>query len=88
MFISSREIATIVGLELTFRITQWISTNTPVNCKLDTAYDNDITFDIDEALEYCKIKMLKDRTKKEFFPYLVKLKNYQVRGVFDTPRSA
>ncbi len=35
-----------------------------------------------------KIQILHDSTKKEFFPYLVKLKNCQVRGMFENARSA
>ena len=86
MFISSNEIETIMSREFTVRLSQWISTDSPVSHEL--GHDHAIRFDIDEALEFCKIKMLHDSTKKEFFPYLVKLKNYQVRGMLENARSA
>ncbi|MGB6018091.1 MAG: hypothetical protein WBF77_00675 [Sulfurimonadaceae bacterium] len=88
MFISSNDIATIMSQELTVRLSQWISANTPVRHQNELGYENAIRFDIDEAIEFCKIKMQQDNTKKEFFPHLVKLKNCQVRGMFQNARSA
>ncbi len=88
MFISSQNVETVLGRELTTRLCQWLSTNSPVTCKKDPGYEHGLQFNIDEALEFCKIKMLQDSTKKEFFPHLAKLKNYQVRGMFHNDRSA
>ncbi|MDA3945450.1 MAG: hypothetical protein PF439_02065 [Helicobacteraceae bacterium] len=88
MFISSHNVETVMGQELTARLCQWLSGNSPVNCKKDPGYEHGIQFNIDEALEFCQIKMLQDSTKKEFFPHLAKLKNYQVCGMFENARSA
>ncbi len=88
MFISSNDVATIMSMELTVRLAQWISTSTPVTHEIVPGHESAVRFDIDEALEFCKIQILHDSTKKEFFPHLVKIKNYQAREMFDNDRSA
>jgi len=88
MFVSSNEIATIMSQELAVRLSQWIRANSPVTHEKETGHESAIRCDIDEALKFCKIHILHDNTKKEFFPHLAKIKNYQVRGMFDTARSA
>lgn len=88
MFISSNEIAAIMNQELAVRLSQWISAHTPVTHENELGHESAIRFDIDEALEFCKIQILRDSTKKEFFPHLVKIKNYQARGMFENARSA
>lgn len=88
MFISSTEIATVTSQEFALRLSQWISAHTPVKHENELGYEHAIRFDIDEAIEFCMIKMKFDSTKKEFFPYLVELKSCQVRGMFADVRSA
>jgi hypothetical protein len=88
MFISSKEVEVMLGREIAVRLCAWISSYTPVSCKEVSATDNNIDFDIDEAIEFTKIKMHQDSFKREFFPHLVKLKHGKVVGAFETVCSA
>lgn len=88
MFISSKEVETMLGLEIAVRLCEWIKGYTPVACKEVFGSENAMRFNIDEAIEHAKIKMLHDSFKREFFPHLVKLKHYKVSGVFQNARSA
>lgn len=88
MFISSKEVEVMAGRELAMRLCEWISSYTPVCCREVNGFENEIRFDIDEALEYVKIKMHHDSFKQEFFPHLVKLKHAKVIGAFESVRSA
>ena len=88
MFISSKEVETMVGRELAVRLCEWISVYTPVTCREVFGSDKTIRFNIDEAIEYSKIKMHHDSFKREFFPHLVRLKHFMVCGAVKTVRSA
>jgi len=88
MYISSKEVEIMVGRELALRLCGWISSYTPVCCREVNGLESEICFDIDEALEYVKIKMHQDSFKREFLPHLVKLKQAKVIGVFESVRSA
>jgi hypothetical protein len=88
MFISSKEVEAMVGREIAVRLCEWIKAYSPVTCKEEFGLENAVRFNIDEAIEFAKIKMLHDSFKREFFPHLVKLKHYKVCGTFDTVRSA
>ncbi len=88
MFISACNVETILGEELATRLCDWLCVNAPVCCKKDFGYGQGFAFDIDDALEFCKIRMLQDSGKKEFFPHLVRLKNCQVSGAFEHARPA
>jgi len=88
MFISSKEVEVMVGRELAERLCEWISSYTPVSCREVFGPVNEIYFDIDEAMEFAKIKMHQDSFKREFFPHLVKLKHAKVIGALESVRSA
>jgi hypothetical protein len=88
MFISSKEVEVMVGRELAIRLCEWISIYTPVCCREVLGFESEICFDIDEAMEYAKIKMHQDIYKREFFPHLVKLKHAKVIGTFESVHSA
>ena len=88
MFISSKEVEAMVGREIAVRLCEWIRAYSPVTCKEEQGQENAVRFNIDEAIEFAKIRMLHDSFKREFFPHLVKLKHYKVCGTFNTARSA
>lgn len=88
MFISSHNVETALGLETAACLCEWLRLNAPVCCKRGDDHGGDFQFDIDDALEFCKIRMLYDDKKKEFFPYLARLKSCQVSGMFGHARSA
>jgi hypothetical protein len=78
MFISSKDVEALFGHELAIRLCEWIRGNTPITCIKEREYENAIGFDIDEALEFSKIRMFDDPFKREFFPLFVKLKRQMV----------
>jgi len=78
MFITSKEVEAVVGKELAERICEWLRTSSPVSCILEQGSENAIRFNIDEAMEFSKIKMKSDAIKREFFPHIAKLKQYKV----------
>jgi len=78
MFITSKEVETVVGKELADRLCEWLRTCSPVSCIADQGGENAIRFDVDEALDFSKIKMQHDALKREFFPCIAKLKQYKV----------
>jgi len=80
MFISFREVETLVGPELAARMCEWVRSVTPVTCLVEQEQSNSAWFDIDEAIEFSKIKMHHDAAKREFFPHFVKLKQALVRA--------
>ncbi len=88
MFISSKEVEAMVGREIGDRLCEWIRAYSPVSCKEEHGSENVIRFNIDEAIEFSKIKMHHDSFKREFFPHLVKLKHGKVCGTFEAVRSA
>jgi hypothetical protein len=88
MFISSKEVEVVVGQDLGIRLCEWIRAYSPVSCKEESGSENVVWFNIDEAIEFAKIKMLHDSFKREFFPYLVKLKHYKVCSAVNSARSA
>ena len=88
MFISTKEVEMMLGRELALRLCEWISVYSPVTCKEVFGYEKEIRFNIDEAIEFAKIKMHKDSFKREFFPHLVKLKHAKVIGAFESACSA
>ncbi|MCJ7766497.1 MAG: hypothetical protein MUP09_11225, partial [Thiovulaceae bacterium] len=61
---------------------------TPVACSEEQGDEDEVRFNIDEAIEFAKIRMLHDSFKREFFAHLVKLKHYKVCGTFNNVRSA
>jgi hypothetical protein len=88
LFISSKEVETVVGRELAVRLCDWIRAYTPVSCKVGQGEESALLFDIDEAIAFSKIKMRQDTYKREFFPYLVKLKQYKVCSSLEAVCSA
>ncbi|WP_345977437.1 hypothetical protein [Sulfurimonas sp. HSL3-7] len=88
MFISSKEVEMILDQELSVRLCEWISSYSPVSCKEVFGSENEIRFNIDEAIEFAKIKMHRDSFKREFFPHLVRLKHCKVCDTFNTAHSA
>ena len=79
MFISSKEVETLFGRELAMRLCEWIQNHTPVTCI--KAEDRErMGFDIDEAMDFAKIRMHTDALKREFFPHFVKLKQHRVKA--------
>ena len=80
MFISYHEVETLVGKELADRLCEWVRVHTPVTCIAEQGHENAVKFDIDDALEFVQIKMRQDAVKREFFPYIVKMKQYKVRA--------
>jgi len=88
MFISSKEVEAIIGRELSVRLCEWIRACSPVTCREEGGVNDAIRFDIDEAIEFAKIRMHQERFKREFFPHLVKLKHAKVCGAFESARSA
>ncbi len=88
MFISSKEAEVVIGREQAVRLCEWIKTYTPVTCKEEQENKEAVRFNIDEAIEYAKIKMLQDSFKREFLPHLVKLKHAKVSCSFEPVRSA
>ena len=70
LYITSKEVEAVVGTELALRLCEWIRNHTPITCIE--------SFDIDEALEFAKIRMQHDNMKREFFPHFVKMKQYLV----------
>ena len=88
MFISSKEVEMILGRELSVRLCEWIGTYSPVSRKEVFGSENEIRFNIDEAIEFSKIKMHQDSFKREFFPHLVKLKHCKVCDTFNNVHSA
>lgn len=88
MFISTKEVEMMLGRELALRLCEWISAYSPVTCKEVFCSEKEIRFNIDEAIEFSKIKMHQDSFKREFFPHLVKLKHAKVIGAFESACSA
>ena len=88
MFMSLREVETMLGRETAVRLCEWLKEHTPVRCREGQGYADGVEFDIDEAIEYAKIRIHQDSFKRAFFPHLVKLKHYKVCNGFDTARSA
>jgi len=84
MFITSKEVEIVVGKELAVRICEWLRTSSPVSCIAEKGAEDAIRFNVDEALEFSKIKMQQDSLKQEFFPCFVKLKKYKVNGAYET----
>ena len=76
------------GLELAVRLCVWISVYSPVTCREVYGSEKEIRFNIDEAIEFAKIKMHQNSFKREFFVYLVKLKHAKVIGAFESACSA
>jgi hypothetical protein len=88
MFISLKEIESMVGRETAVSLCRWIGNYTPVTCRQEQGSADVQQFDIDEAIEYAKIKMHQDSFKRAFFPYLVKLKHYKICNGFEKDCSA
>ncbi len=86
MFISLREVETFVGQEAAVRLCEWIENYTPVTCR--QGIKDGLEFDIDEAIEYAKIKIHQESSKRAFFPHLVKLKHDMVCNGLEKVRSA
>jgi hypothetical protein len=80
LYISSKEVEVVVGAELAVRLCNWIRNHTPITCIEATDQADMVRFDIDEALEFTQIKTQQDPSKREFFPYFVKMKQYKVRA--------
>lgn len=78
MFVSYKEMENLLGQELAMRLCKWIQNNTPITCIGEQEHESAMGFDIDEALEYSKIRMFDDPNKREFFPLFVKLKRQLV----------
>jgi len=78
MFVSYKEMENLFGQELSMRLCKWIQNNTPITCIEGRGNESAMGFDIDEALEYSKIRMFDDPDKREFFPLFVKLKRQAV----------
>ncbi|MEJ2467482.1 MAG: hypothetical protein P8Y65_03450 [Campylobacterales bacterium] len=68
----------LFGPELATRLCGWIQNKTPITCIEEREQDNAMGFDIDEAIEFSKIRMFDDPVKREFFPLFVKLKRQAV----------
>ncbi len=88
MFISLREVKTFVGREMAVRLCEWIENYTPVTCRQGQEVKDGLEFDIDEAIEYAKIKIHQESFKRAFFPHLVKLKHDMVCNGLEKVRSA
>lgn len=88
MYISSKEVEMLLGQEQAVRLCEWIKTYTPVTCKEEQENGETVRFNIDEAIEFAKIKMFQDSFKREFLPHLVKLKHAKVSCCFEPVRSA
>ena len=78
LYITSKEVEAVVGTELALRLCEWIRNHTPITCIEMKDHENQVSFDIDEALEFAKIRMQHDNMKREFFPHFVKMKQYLV----------
>lgn len=76
------------GCELAGRLCEWIIVYSPVACREVFGSEKEIHFNIDEAIEFAKIKMHQDCFKREFFAHLVKLKHAKVIGAFESACSA
>ena len=88
MFISSKEVEALIGQEQAVRLCAWIKTYSPVTCKDEQEDKEAVCFNLDEAIEFAKIKMLQDSFKREFLPHLVKLKHAKVSCSLTPARSA
>ena len=86
MFISFREVEALVGQELASRLCEWIRNLTPITCIEEQ--EQAVQFDIDEAIEFAKIKTQQDAFKREFFPHFVKMKQYKVNAAVRRPAFA
>jgi hypothetical protein len=78
LYITSKEVEAVIGTELALRLCEWIRNHTPITCMEEKGHENFVRFDIDEAMEFAKIKMQQDEMKREFFPHFVKMKQYMV----------
>ncbi|WP_345985546.1 hypothetical protein WCX49_00075 [Sulfurimonas sp. HSL-1656] len=78
MFITSKEVENVIGKELADRLCEWLRTSSPISCIIEQGSENTIRFNIDEAMDFSKIKMHSDALKREFFPHIAKLKQYKV----------
>lgn len=78
LYITSKEVETVVGSELGLRLCEWIRNHTPIACVEEKGTEDLVRFDIDEALEFAKIRMQHDASKREFFPHFVKMKQHMV----------
>jgi hypothetical protein len=78
MYISSKDVEALLGHELAIRLCEWIRGHTPITCIEERGDENGIGFDIDEALEFSKIRMVDDPCKREFFPLFVNMKRHMV----------
>ncbi|UFS62547.1 hypothetical protein LOH54_00085 [Sulfurimonas sp. HSL-3221] len=76
MFITSKEVETVIGKELADRLCEWLRTSSPISCIVEQGAEDAIRFNVDEAMDFSKIKMHSDALKREFFPHIAKLKQY------------